>query len=393
MNALKSKIQDLIDLDKSTWNVVRFGDIAEHITEKAQPTPEDSERYIGLEHLDSGSIHIRRWGTPIRLKGEKLRMKNGDIIFGKRNAYLKRAAVAPFDGICSAHAMVLRAKPDVIDLSFFPFFLNSNYFMSRAIAISVGSLSPTINWKTLAKEEFKIPPMEMQKKLAMLLWTVDETEECALGALEATSEYKTSYLENNFLDRNGKRIILGQIGEFVRGVGYKPDDLGLDDEDHVPVLRANNLQHSRIVFDDLKFVHKKNIHEIQYLRNGDIVICMSNGSKDLVGKTAVFSTNEKEFSFGSFCGCFRATDEKYSDIAKYLFQTKSYRSQIKYLLTGSTINNLKPSDIESMSFSISEKNIEKAEKDLQKIEKLENSQQNYLSGIRSLKQSLINSIF
>lgn len=394
MNELKSKIQDLIGLDKSTWNVARFGDVAREIKEVSRDVlSEGIDHVVGLEHLVPLDIHIRTWGDAADGKTFTKRFSEGQILFGRRRAYQRKAALANFDGICSGDIIVIEAIKEKLDQRLLPFLVHSDGFYDWSVSTSAGSLSPRTKFKSLAEYEFCLPPMEMQKKLAELLWAVDETEEYALKALEATSEYKTSYLENNFLDRNGKKIILGQIGEFVRGVGYKPDDVGFDDEDHAPVLRANNLQHSRIVFDDLKFVHKKNIHEMQYLRNGDIVICMSNGSKNLVGKTAVFSSNGKDFSFGSFCGCFRATDIKYAAIIRYLFQTKSYRNQIKYLLTGSTINNLKPSDIESMSFNISEKSIKEAERDLKKIENFENSQQDYLSGIRSLKQSLINSIF
>ncbi len=99
----------------------------ENINTKVKPRPEDSKKYIGLEHLDSGNLHISRWGTEIELKGEKIQMDKGDLIFGKRNAYLRRASLSPFDGICSAHAMVLRPKEKLTVV--FPILMNSDYFM------------------------------------------------------------------------------------------------------------------------------------------------------------------------------------------------------------------------------------------------------------------------
>lgn len=56
-----------------------------------------------------------------------------------------------FEGICSAHAFVLRANPEVIDPKLFPFFLHSDQFMHRMVDISVGGLSPTINWGDLKR--------------------------------------------------------------------------------------------------------------------------------------------------------------------------------------------------------------------------------------------------
>ena len=135
----------------------KFSDIAYNITEKKMPVPGDEKQYIGLEHLDSGSLQVSRWGGDIELKGEKLVMRKGDILFGRRNTYLRRAAIAPHDGIFSAHGMIFRPKTDVVDPGFFPFFIASDYFMDEAIRISVGSLSPTVNWGTLKNLEFNLP--------------------------------------------------------------------------------------------------------------------------------------------------------------------------------------------------------------------------------------------
>ncbi len=131
------------------WRMVRFEEIAQNVNERVQPAETDLDIYVGLEHLDPESLKIRRWGTPDDVIGQKLGFRKGDIIFGKRRAYQRKLAVAEFDGICSAHAMVLRAKTDAVELDFLPFFMQSDMFMKRAVDISVGSLSPTINWKTL----------------------------------------------------------------------------------------------------------------------------------------------------------------------------------------------------------------------------------------------------
>ena len=81
----------------------KFTDIAFNSTEKKKPTEADKDTYIGLEHLDSGTLTVSRWGADIAPIGEKLVMKKGDILFGKRRAYQKKVGIAPFDGIFSAH--------------------------------------------------------------------------------------------------------------------------------------------------------------------------------------------------------------------------------------------------------------------------------------------------
>ena len=83
----------------------KFDEIVFNITEKCIPKIGDEELYIGLEHLDSGSLQVKRYGNKVALKGNKLKMKKGDILFGRRNTYLRRVAIAPHDGLFSAHGM------------------------------------------------------------------------------------------------------------------------------------------------------------------------------------------------------------------------------------------------------------------------------------------------
>lgn len=157
------------------WRTVRFDQMADSITERVDnPAEAGVTYYVGLEHLDPESLHIRRWGAPTDVEATKLRFQLGDIIFGRRRAYQRKVAVAEFEGICSAHALVLRAKEETVVKEFLPFFMQSDTFFERAMSISVGSLSPTINWKTLAQQEFAIPPKDEQRRIAEILWAADE---------------------------------------------------------------------------------------------------------------------------------------------------------------------------------------------------------------------------
>ncbi|NTU30655.1 restriction endonuclease subunit S [Brevibacillus sp. HB1.1] len=174
----------------------RFEDIAFNITQKRKPTSDDMKTYIGLEHLDSGSLSVTRWGSDVPIKGDKLLMQKGDILFGKRNAYLRRAAIAPHDGLFSAHGMILRPNEKVISRKLFPFFICSDYFFDAAIRISVGSLSPTINWSALKELEFILPHMNKQEKLADLLWAANDTKEAYKRLLYLTDELvKSQFIE------------------------------------------------------------------------------------------------------------------------------------------------------------------------------------------------------
>ena len=166
-----------LHIDKTHWKKYRFDEMVQNISERVEPSQTDLDMYVGLEHIDPDTLHLSRHGHPSDVEGIKLRFYKGDIIFGRRRAYQRKTALATTDGICSAHAMVVRAKEDVVDPLFLPFLFHSKNFIDMAITISVGGLSPTINWKDIAKQEFLLPPKAEQKRLAELLWAADEVVE------------------------------------------------------------------------------------------------------------------------------------------------------------------------------------------------------------------------
>lgn len=166
----------------------KFTEIAINSTEKKKPTEADKDTYIGLEHLDSGTLTVSRWGADVAPIGEKLIMKKGDVLFGKRRAYQKKVGIAPFDGIFSAHGMVLRPRENVITKEYFPLFISSDYFLNEAIRISVGSLSPTVNWKDLKELEFFIPTIEEQRRITPLVWAAIKTKNAYKTLISRTDD-------------------------------------------------------------------------------------------------------------------------------------------------------------------------------------------------------------
>jgi len=205
---------DLNNLDKSDWKTYRFDEIAKNISERVDPNNTDLTVYIGLEHLDSGSIHIKRHGSPGDVNGQKLKFYKGDVIFGRRRAYQRKAGIATTDGFCSAHSLVLRANPDVILPELFPFFLHSDLFMDRAVDISVGSLSPTINWGTLKHQEFLVPPRELQKSFAELLSSAFENVSFSKN-LGATLVDTSKDVIANMLKEVSQKYPVAKLGELV----------------------------------------------------------------------------------------------------------------------------------------------------------------------------------
>lgn len=220
----------------------RFDQIATNSTAKKKPVDADKEHYIGLEHIDSECLTITRWGSDVAPTGEKLIMHKGDVLFGKRRAYQRKVGIAPFDGIFSAHGMVLRPQTDVIDESFFPFFISSDQFMERAVRISVGGLSPTINWKDLKEQEFELPPLSEQRVLANKLWASYRLKESYKKLLKATDEMvKSQFIEMaGDLPKNGT---LSDYCEMKAGKSIKSDSINSQYNDGLyPCYGGNGLR-------------------------------------------------------------------------------------------------------------------------------------------------------
>ena len=283
----------------------RFDKIAFNSTAKKKPTEEDKEHYIGLEHLDSACLTVTRWGSDVAPTGEKLLMKQGDVLFGKRRAYQRKVGIAPFDGIFSAHGMVLRPNEEVIDKDFFPFFISSDQFMERAVRISVGGLSPTINWKDLREQEFNIPSLPEQKLLAEKLWAAYRLKESYKKLLAATDEMvKSRFIE---MFKGCKMIPLKKVACFskasinpIKGVKYTLFSFPAFDNNCIPeIVDGGEIKSSKLKLEENVILYNKlnvrlsrvwNINELSSNNN----VCSSEFlpikvvNKDLITKSFLY---------------------------------------------------------------------------------------------------------
>ena len=171
--------------DRSKWQTVRFGDVVENLNETCDPQEEGLNRYIAMEHLEPGSLHIRSWGLVADGTTFNRRCRPGQLLFGKRRAYQRKVAVADFDAVVSGDIYVLAPKGDRLLAELLPFICLSERFFQHAVGTSAGSLSPRTNWSSLASFEFALPPPDQQRRIAEILWAVDKAVEGAWGTRKA----------------------------------------------------------------------------------------------------------------------------------------------------------------------------------------------------------------
>lgn len=352
---------ELKNIDKSSWGSYRFEDIAAKVSETVDPNITMLETYVGLEHIDAEDIHIRRKGTPDDVSGGKLRCYPGDVIFGKRRAYQRKAAIVDFDGICSAHAFVFRANPEVIDPKLFPFFLHSDQFMHRMVDISVGGLSPTINWGDLKHQEFLLPPKAEQARLAELLWAMDEVIERDLKlhySLEQTLESNIETeihgveLKNKVirevleeLSEKKELVNLSDLGQLLKGKGIPKSAVV---ENGIPCVRYGELytKHHRVIREYNSFITEEEKLNSFPLKKNDVLFAGSGETITEIGKSAAFVDDIEAYAGGDTL-LFRPY-EMDGYYLGYLLNSQLVRQQLNKFGTGATVMHIYNSDLEKV---------------------------------------------
>jgi len=167
------------EISKSdSWPKVAFGDVVRNVKVDVDPRTSGFERYVAGEHMETDNLHITSWGNIGNgYLGPAFHRKfvKGQVLYGSRRTYLRKVAVAEFDGICANTTLVLEPKDGSLLLELLPFIMQSESFTEFSVKNSKGSVNPYINWSDLARYEFPLPPLDEQRRIAEILWAADET--------------------------------------------------------------------------------------------------------------------------------------------------------------------------------------------------------------------------
>lgn len=162
------------------WQMVRFGDVVRNVdVNERSPLENGLERYIGLEHIEPDSLHIKTWGLLEDGTSFTRKFVQGQVLFGKRRAYQRKVAIAEFDGICSGDILVFEPANEQLIPQLLPFIAQSEGFFQHALGTSAGSLSPRTRWRDLAEYTLPLPPTGKQQQIAEILWAADDSFEAS----------------------------------------------------------------------------------------------------------------------------------------------------------------------------------------------------------------------
>lgn len=327
--------------------------------------------FINAGHVSDGKISLSEMNFITQEAFERLgggKVKAGDILFCLRGSLGKFGVVTDNFGLgaIASSLVIVRPKLLALNLNYLGCYFSSSICSRMIDTWAGGAAQPNLGAKELARFSIPIPAsLTEQHAIAQAVSDVDALIAGLEKLIAKKRDLKQAAMQQLLTGQtrlpgfSGEWEVkrLGDVGVCLRGVSYKGDaDLFPHDTDTSKrLLRSNNVQESLVVTSDLQYVKADRVREHQILRDGDVLICMANGSKALVGKAGYFDVSDEfEYTFGAFMGAYRGNEQANRRFVFYLFQTNRYRDYIANILAGSSINNLSPSSIESLEFNFPE---------------------------------------
>lgn len=325
-------------------------------------------RYLRITDISDDGKYTSDFAVSVKHRmADRYFLTDGDLVVARTGASVGKSYLySRNDGPLVFAGFLIRLQPDEkkLDPRFLRSFLATSEYWTWVKQTSMRSGQPGVNGNELATLPVPLPKIDEQVAIAEALGDVDSLIEALERLIAKKRDIKQAAMQQLLTGKTRlpgfkaewQELSVGSFGRCLRGVSYKPEtDLFAGDTGQsVRLLRSNNVQESVLTISDIQFVNRSRVSDQQQLQKDDIVVCMANGSKDLVGKSATFAICDGfVYTFGAFMGCFRV--QSHSGDAKflsYLFQSGSYRMQLSVLLAGSSINNLRPSDIEQMTFLV-----------------------------------------
>lgn len=368
---------------------VCLGDVANERKENCK-TNEYNDHIVGLEHLIPQEVTLTQWAENIENTFTKVFHK-GDVLFGRRRAYLKKAAVAPFDGICSGDITVIEAKPNKIIPELLPFIIQNDNLFDFAVEKSAGSLSPRVKWSHLQNYEFELPDLNKQRELAELLWAAEETRRSYKKTIVVTKRYLhtkfNEIYESSLFNKNSwdEYSISDIINTPISGNWGKENKMN---NSGVNVLRTTNFTDDGIIdYSDVvtRDIDKNKIGEKE-LRFGDIIIEKSGGSDSKpVGRVVMYDKCDKNYICNNFTSVLRRKSNFIDNDFLFLFLFYCYHNGKTKLYDHKTtgIHNLKLQEyLDNTTIKIPPMEIQKQFVDLKK------TSDNFLKSIEISKKAI-----
>lgn len=345
------------------WKRERLSELLTPVYRPAELHDEVAYQLVTAKRNRAGIVARERLtGAQIKVKDQYF-VRTGDFIISNRQISHGGCGLVPpeLDGaIVSGEYTVLNASGP-IELRFLDHFAHSIYFQQICFHSSIGVHVEKLVFRPdeWFKCELNLPPLGEQRRVADALDAWDRAIKTSEALSAAKRKLKGALLDGIVPIRSRRRaahvqmIRLGDLGEFIRGVGYDPDrHLTKDKSVGVAILTSGNIQGGELLFTRSEtLVHTNRCRPEQLVQSGDFVISMSNGSRDLVGKAGLCRDVPYASAAGAFCATFRPRSNEHRLLVAQVFQSNAYLEQLHIALAGSSINNLTEGHFSDFEFA------------------------------------------
>ena len=189
--------QEVLLANSGTWERRKFSEIASLRRSKYTPSRADSRACVELEHIEQQTGRLINYVDSAEQNSIKSVFKQGDVLFGKLRPYLRKYCLPQFDGVCSSEIWVL--VPEACVVSEYLFYLVQSDEFLAAANISSGTKMPRAEWSKVSNEDYFIPPISEQKRIARMLSIVDHRITTANEMLSALERMRKSFLQQVFI--------------------------------------------------------------------------------------------------------------------------------------------------------------------------------------------------
>ncbi len=275
-----------------------LGDLIRPRREKAQPPACPDLPYIGMEHVESHTMRLLGTVPAATMKSMANRFYAGDVLYGRLRPYLNKVYRADFDGLCSAEFIVL-PKTEGVDPDFLRYRLNSRDFVSFTTHLNAGD-RPRVDFDQISPFEIEVPEPNDQRRIVAKLETHLTRLDASVTALKRVQanlkRYRASVLKAacegrlvpTEIDANKwSRATLGDTARVVGGLTKNPRRAALPMR--IPYLRVANVYANELRLDEVEQigVAESELYKL-LLVTGDLLIVEGNGSKDQIGRLALW---------------------------------------------------------------------------------------------------------
>jgi len=301
------------------WDRVKLQEVAVRRSENVDPEEAELDRHVGLEHITPDNP-VPNYESLDGQSSTKRHFLPGDILYAKLRPYLRKAAHPDFEGLCTSEIIPIVAG-DAINSKFLLYRLSSKRAFDYAIRTSIGTRMPRTSWNLFQNFEFELPPLPEQRKIASILYAVDQAIQKTEEIIEQAYRVKRGLVQDLFHGKDKvyedyKSTPVGEvpshwsvtnIGAVVEMAQYGISE-SMSEDGMYPIFRMNNIENGYMVGEPMKYIDLDNREFEKYrVEKGDILFNRTN-SLELVGKTGIFEL-EGDYVFASYLVRLRANEE------------------------------------------------------------------------------------